>query len=60
MRPVIRRLNTLISIATLALYGPVRNHRDRILGSGSRTGVLAGGFLEVIVALACIGTVVTE
>jgi len=37
----------------------VKNHRDWILGSGGHTAVLAGGFLEVIVALACIGTAVT-
>jgi uncharacterized protein DUF4386 len=52
-------LITFISIPTLALYGPVKNHRDWILSSGSHTGVLAGGFLEVIVALAGIGTAVT-
>ena len=52
-------LITFISIPTLALYGPVMNHRDWILGSGSHTGVLVGGFLEVIVALAGIGTAVT-
>jgi hypothetical protein len=52
-------LITFISIPTLALYGPVKNHRDWILGSGGHTGVLVGGFLEVIVALACIGTAVT-
>ena len=45
-------LITFISIPTLALYGPVKNHRDWILSSGSHTGVLMGGFLEVIVALA--------
>ena len=50
---------TFISIPTLALYGPVKNHRDWILSSGSHTGVLVGGFLEVIVALAGIGTAVT-
>jgi hypothetical protein len=37
----------------------VKNHPDWILGSGGHTGVLAGGFLEVIVALAGIGTAVT-
>jgi uncharacterized protein DUF4386 len=37
----------------------VKNHRDWILSSGPHTGVLAGGFLEVIVALAGIGTAVT-
>ena len=52
-------LITFVSIPTLALYGPVRNHRDWILGSGSHTPVLVGGFLEVIVALAGIGTAVT-
>jgi hypothetical protein len=52
-------LITFVSIPTLALYGPLKNHRDWILGSGSHTGVLVGGFLEVIVALAGIGTAVT-
>ena len=52
-------LITFISIPTLALYGPVKNHRDWILSSGSNTGVLVGAFLEVIVALAGIGTAVT-
>ena len=52
-------LITFVSIPTLALYGPVRDHRDWVLGSGSHTGVLVGGFLEVIVALAGIGTAVT-
>jgi hypothetical protein len=52
-------LITFISIPTLALYGPVKNHRDWILASGGHTAVLVGGFLEVIVALASIGTAVT-
>jgi len=52
-------LVTFISIPTLSRYGPVKNHRDWILGSGGHTAVLVGGFLEVIVALACIGTAVT-
>ena len=52
-------LITFISIPTLALYGPIKNHQDWILGSGGHTAVLAGGFLEVIVALAGIGTAVT-
>ena len=37
----------------------MKNHPDCILGSGADTGVLVGGFLEVIVALAGIGTAVT-
>ena len=52
-------LITFISIPTLALYGPVKNHRDWILSSGTNTGVLVGCLLEVIVALAGIGTAVT-
>jgi hypothetical protein len=52
-------LITFVSIPTLALYRPVLTHRDWILSPGSHTGVLVGGFLEVIVALAGIGTAVT-
>jgi len=52
-------LITFISIPTLALYGPIKNHQNWILSSGSHTAVLVGGFLEVIVALAGIGTAVT-
>jgi hypothetical protein len=52
-------LITFISIPTLGLYGPVQNHRDWILSSGAHTGILVGGLLEVIVALAGIGTAVT-
>jgi hypothetical protein len=52
-------LITFISIPTLALYGPVKDHPDWILSSGGHTAVLVGGFLEVIVALASIGTAVT-
>jgi hypothetical protein len=52
-------LISFVSIPTLALYGPVMNHQDWVTSSGSHTGVLVGGFLEVIVALAGIGTAVT-
>ncbi len=52
-------LITFVSIPTLALYGAVENHRDWILSSSGHTGILVGGFLEVIVALAGIGTAVT-
>jgi hypothetical protein len=51
-------LLSFISIPTLALYGPVHDP-DYIVGSGPGTGVLWGSFLEVIVAVACIGTAVT-
>ena len=52
-------LITFVSIPTLVLYGPVKNHRDWILSSGGHTGLLVGCVLEVIVALAGIGTAVT-
>jgi hypothetical protein len=52
-------LITFISIPTLALYRPVLNNRDWIISSGGHTGMLVGGFLEVIAALAAIGTAVT-
>jgi Domain of unknown function (DUF4386) len=50
-------LLTLVSIPTLALYGPVRD-RNYILGPGPDTALLFGGILEIIVALAGIGTAV--
>ncbi len=52
-------LITFISIPTLALYGNVKTDRNWVTSSGSSTGVLWGAFLEVIVALAGIGTAVT-
>ena len=51
-------LMTMVSIPTLALYGPVKS-KDFIIGSGADTGALLGCFLEVIVALAGIGTAIT-
>jgi hypothetical protein len=52
-------LITFISIPTLAIYRPILNNQDWIISPGGHTGVLVGGFLEVIVALASIGTAVT-
>src|SRR6201996_578270 len=52
-------LISFISIPTLVLYRPVLNHPDWIISPGGHTGVLVGGLLEVIVALAGIGTAVT-
>ena len=49
---------TMVSIPTLALYGPVKS-KDFIISSGADTGALWGCFLEVVVALAGIGTAVT-
>jgi hypothetical protein len=51
-------LITFVSIPTLALYQPVREQADFILGAGSDTGVQWAAFLEVVVALAGIGTAV--
>ena len=50
-------LITFVSIPTLALYGPVRE-AGYIVGSGPDTGIIVGGILELIVALAGIGTAV--
>jgi Domain of unknown function (DUF4386) len=51
-------LITFVSIPTLVLYSSVKS-KDFIISSGSNTGALLGCFLEVIVALAGIGTAVT-
>jgi hypothetical protein len=52
-------LITFISIPTLAIYRPILNNQDWVISPGGHTGVLVGGLLEVIVALAGIGTAVT-
>jgi Domain of unknown function (DUF4386) len=48
---------TFVSIPTLFLYGPVKG-ANYILGPGPDTAAIVGGMLEIIVALACIGTAV--
>jgi hypothetical protein len=50
-------LLTFVSIPTLALYVPVHDP-NYILGPGPDNGVFFGGILEVIVALAGVGTAV--
>jgi len=50
-------LITFVSIPTLFLYGPVKGS-NYVVGSGPDTQVLVGGLLEIIVALAGIGTAV--
>jgi hypothetical protein len=52
-------LVTFVSIPTLTLYHGVLNNHQYITHAGSNGGVLWGAFLEVIVALAGIGTAVT-
>jgi hypothetical protein len=51
-------LLTFVSIPTLALYSSVLSDPNYIVGSGPDTPVIIGGILEVIVALAGIGTAV--
>ena len=46
------------SIPTLKLYAPLRDHADFVLGAGSATGPTWGAFLEIALALACVGTAV--
>jgi hypothetical protein len=46
------------SIPTLALKQPVVDHADFVLGHGGATGVLWGGLLDFVCALAGIGTAV--
>jgi hypothetical protein len=49
---------TFVSIPILVLYGPVRNDPNFIVSAASNTPILIGGVLEIIVALAGIGTAV--
>ena len=51
-------LATFVSIPILALYTPVLNDPNWVTGPGPDTPILIGGVLEVIVALAGIGTAV--
>src|SRR5438067_5189311 len=50
-------LLTFVSIPTLFIYGPVKSV-NYILGTGPDTSAIIGGILEIIVALAGIGTAV--
>jgi uncharacterized protein DUF4386 len=46
------------SVGALVLYGPVLNHVDYIVGAGRDAQILVGGLLDVILALAVVGTAV--
>jgi hypothetical protein len=46
------------SVAALVLYAPVLNQSRYVLGSGADTRVLVGGWLEVVLTLAIVGTAV--
>jgi hypothetical protein len=48
---------TFVSVPTFVLYGPVRES-GYLAGPGPDTGVFVGGFMELIVGLAGIGTAV--
>jgi Domain of unknown function (DUF4386) len=50
-------LITFVSIPTLSIYGPVKS-ANYVLGAGPDTAAVIGGILEIIVALAGIGTAV--
>src|SRR5215472_14205453 len=50
-------LLTFVSIHTLVLYGPVKG-ANYVIGAGPDTAAIIGGVLEIIVALAGIGTAV--
>lgn len=49
-------LLTFVSMPIGFLYSSVLNDPNYIVGSGPDTAVIIGGILEIIVALACIGT----
>jgi hypothetical protein len=51
-------LLTFVSIPTLFLYAQVLHNAKYILGPGPDTAVLFGGILEIIVALAGVGTAI--
>jgi hypothetical protein len=47
------------SVAALVLYAPVLNRARYVTGAGSDTRVLVGGWLEVVLILAIVGTAVS-
>lgn len=50
-------LLTFVSIPTLALYGPIHDP-NYLMGTGADAGVITGGILEIIVALAGIASAI--
>jgi len=51
-------LTFVASIPTLGLKAPVADHADFVLGHGGTTGVIFGGLLDFVCAVAGIGTAV--
>src|SRR4051794_4603470 len=47
------------AVIALALYQPVLSNPGYVLGAGADTGVLLGGFFEVVLAVSVVGTAVT-
>ena len=59
MAGVFYLITHVTSIAALVLYDPVLHNVDYVTGPGADTRVLVGALLEVILAMAIIGTAVT-
>ncbi|GAA0481859.1 hypothetical protein Ade02nite_57450 [Paractinoplanes deccanensis] len=55
---VLYLLTFALSIPTLTLYEPLRDHADFVLGAGDAGTVTLGAVLEVFLAIACVGTAV--
>lgn len=55
---VLYLITHVTSVGAPILYAPVFNNGSYILGAGSETGVLVGAFLEMVCALAIVGTAV--
>ncbi len=51
-------LLTFVSIPTIALYGPILHDPNWVVGPGPDTPIIIGAILEMIVALAGVGTAV--
>lgn len=49
-------LLTFSSIPRLALYGPLLNDPNFVVGAGPETGIFWGAFLEILVSIAIVGT----
>jgi hypothetical protein len=55
---VLYLITHVTSVGASVLYGPILNDPGYVLGSGTDTQVIFGAFLEVILALAVVGTAV--
>jgi hypothetical protein len=55
---VLYLITHVTSIGAIALYDPVLNHADYILGAGSEAQVILGTILDILLALSIVGTAV--